>query len=163
MDTMKRIIIALFILIVLLPSCKFIRDKGWFGSGKDTLELYQMRLDSIRVVDSLQQAQIFEIERLKQQALTDSILRAEEEQRLYESMNKYHIIVGSFITPEYAVDHAEFYTSLGYDTKIYKGVEGFDLVSAMDLNKLSEALILVERFRDTVEIDAWLYIFPQQP
>ncbi len=158
---MKQLIVILLTLSLILPSCKFIREKGWFGKGKDTQELHQIRVDSIRVADSIKQAQTAEIERIRLQILADSVARAEEEQRILNTQFRFHIIVGSFITPEYAADHAAYYTNMGYETKIYPEVEGFDLVSAMDLDDLSKAWVLLERFRDTVEIDAWLYIYPE--
>ena len=156
---MRHILISIIVIIFVLPSCKRVREKGWFGSGKDTLKIYQMRMDSLRVADSIKRSHAAEMERI-QQAMADSIARVEEVKRL-EAQLPYHIIVGSFITPEYAVDYSDYYRSLGYQTKIYTGVNGFDLVSAMELNNWSEALRQLERFQDTVEFEAWIYVYPE--
>ena len=51
---------------------------------------------------------------------------AEEAKQLAAQTSKYNIIVGSFITPEYANGHAEAYRMQGYDTKVIK-MEGTDL------------------------------------
>jgi len=73
--------------------------------------------------------------------------------------SKYNIIVGSFITPEYAKNLAETYREQGYDTKIFK-MEGsnFELVSAESHESLRKAISRLQQFQDTVEIDAWMYI-----
>jgi hypothetical protein len=72
---------------------------------------------------------------------------------------RYNIIVGSFITPQYALDYAEFYRKQGYDSRILK-VEGsrFELVSAEVHENFSKAVARLKQFQDTVAIDAWMYI-----
>ena len=119
----------------------------------------QIRMDSIRVADSLKMVRAAENKLAREQAIQDSLMRIEEE--FYANQFRYHIIVGSFITPEYAFDHSDFYSSMGYQTKIIEGINGFDLVSAMGLNDYSESLYQLENFKDTVEIESWLYIFPE--
>jgi hypothetical protein len=112
------------------------------------------------VADSLKVIREAEIAQAREQAYQDSLMRIDEEMNYYDNQFRYHIIVGSFITPEYALDHADFYTSMGYQTQIFEGVNGFDLVSAMDLEDYSQSLYQLENFKDTVEIESWLYIFP---
>jgi hypothetical protein len=157
---MRNLLISALIILFILPSCKWIREKGWFGSDRDTLEVYQRQRDSIRVADSIKRAHEAELERIRQRAIADSLARVEERKRL-EAQFPYHIIVGSFITPEYAVEYADYYQSMGYQTKIYPDVEGFDLVSAMELKDWTEAMKQLERFQDTVEFEAWIYIYPR--
>lgn len=156
---MKKISIGFVIIVFMLTgSCKFIRQKGWFGTGKDTMALYQQRMDSIRVADSLKR--IEEEQQRLEQAFLDSVQQAEEEQRFLEEQYRYHIIVGGFITPEYADDYAAYYASEGFQPQILTAENGFDLISVMDLDNLAEARRMVENFRDTVDIDTWLYIYP---
>lgn len=121
----------------------------------------QIRMDSIRVADSLERVRALEIELAREQAIQDSLLSLEEDMNYYDYEFRYHIIVGSFITPEYALDHSDFYSSMGYQTRIIEGVNGFDLVSAMGLDGYSQSLYQLENFKDTVDIDSWLYIFPE--
>jgi len=121
----------------------------------------QIRMDSIRVADSLKKVRAAEIELARELAIQDSLMRIEEEMSFYASQFRYHVIVGSFITPEYAFDHSDFYSSMGYQTQIIEGINGFDLVSAMGLDDYSQSLYQLENFKDTVEIEAWLYIFPE--
>ena len=116
--------------------------------------------DSTRIADSIKAVQAIELELALEQARLDSIARATAGIEIMEGSSKYHIIVGSFITPEFARAHTEYYISQGYDAKIYTADNGFDLVSAMDLENLSEAVLMLERFQDTVDFEAWLYIYP---
>jgi len=150
-------ILILILLIGAAPSCNFIRNKGIFGKkGKSSAAMLAQQ-DSIRVADSIRKAQdqllAIEIARL------DSIrLEAEARQRAGET-SKYNIIVGSFITPEYAREHAETFRLQGYDTKVIK-MEGsdFELVSAESHESLRNAVSRLQQFQDTVEIDSWIYI-----
>jgi hypothetical protein len=150
-------IIILILLLGVSPSCNFIKNKGFFGKKAKTLAALLAQQDSIRVADSIRkvQDQILAIENAK----LDSIRLAEEAVQIAAQTGKYNIIVGSFITPEYANGHAETYRLEGYDTKIIK-MEGtdFDLVSAESHQSLRKAVSRLQQFQDTVEIDAWIYI-----
>ena len=157
---MRSLLFSVIIVLLLFPSCNFIKKKGWFGTGRAAEAALQIRLDSIRVADSLKVIREAEIAQAREQAYQDSLMRIDEEMNYYDNQFRYHIIVGSFITPEYALDHSDFYTSMGYQTQIFEGVNGFDLVSAMDLEDYSQSLYQLENFKDTVEIESWLYIFP---
>jgi len=141
-----------------MNSCKFIEKKGWFGKKKaDTLVVWQARQNSIRVADSIQA----EIEKMKaiEQARLDAIV-AEENARLeMEARFKYHIIVGSFLTPQYAEDHKVLYKSMGYDVTIVPDSRGrFNLVSAEVHESMSKAFGRLQNFQDTVDFEAWLFV-----
>ncbi len=148
-----------FILILLLATlsgCKYFKGKKLFGKKARETEILKARQDSIRVADSIMKV----LERLKaiEEARLDSI-RLAEETRAWELKNKYNIIVGSFITPEYARNHAETYRQNGYDSRIIKMEGGrFDLVSAEAHESFRKAVARLQQFQDTVEIGAWLYI-----
>ncbi len=158
---MRSLLVSLLVVLLLLPSCNFIKKKGWFGTGRAAEAAMQIRMDSIRVADSLGRVRALEIELAREQAIQDSLLSLEEDMNYYDYEFRYHIIVGSFITPEYALDHFDFYSSMGYQTRIIEGVNGFDLVSAMGLDDFSQSLYQLENFKDTVDIDSWIYIFPE--
>lgn len=152
--------LSAFVLVALLfalPSCKFLKSKGLFGKKDNSLALLQAKQDSIRVADSIMQVQerLMAIENAKQ----DSLRRVEEERQAWESKYKYNIIVGSFITPEYAKRLAEQYRSIGYNSRILK-MEGsrFELVSAEVHSSFKEALTRLKAFQDTIDIDSWMYI-----
>jgi hypothetical protein len=76
-----------------------------------------------------------------------------------ESKFKYNIIVGSFITPEYAKGLTEEYRKQGYDPKILK-MDGsqFELVAIEAYDSFTKAVSRLEKFKDTVQLESWLYI-----
>jgi len=149
--------VILILLLAVAPSCKFFKNKGLFGKKARALAALQAQNDSIRVVDSIQkvQEQLLAIENAK----LDSIRLQEETRQAAEKKNKYNIIVGSFITPEYAKALSESYSQQGYDSKIFK-LEGsnFELVAAESHASLSKAISRLHQFQDTIEMDAWLYV-----
>jgi hypothetical protein len=146
---------VLIVILVVLPSCKFFKGGKLFGKKQKALVELLAQQDSIRVADSIKKVQ----DRLLAQevARLDSIKKSEEEKLAMAS--KYNIIVGSFITPEYAKGFAEEYRKLGYDAQILK-MEGskFELVAAEGHKSLRTALTRLNAFQDTVTIDAWMYI-----
>jgi hypothetical protein len=147
---------ALFIIILLafLPSCKYFKGKKLFHRKADTMLVWQARQDSIRVADSIKKVQ----DRLQavENARLDSIRLAEEAKAALAS--KYNIIVGSFITPEYAKAWAEEYRRRGYDSKIIKMENSrFELVIAESHESLRKAVSRLNQFQDTIQVDAWIY------
>jgi len=151
-------IVLITLLLILSPSCKNIRERGLFGKKAKTLEMLRVQQDSIRVADSLKRVE----NRLRaiEEARLDSLIQAEQERAAKEARNKYNIIVGSFLTPEFAKAWAEEYRKQGYDTRIVR-MDGsqFDLVVAESYDRFSKAMERLNAFQDTVDIDAWLYIF----
>jgi len=144
-------------LLILSPSCKNIRERGLFGKKAKTLEMLRAQQDSIRVADSLKRVE----NRLRaiEEARLDSLILAEQERTANEARNKYNIVVGSFLTPEFAQGWAEEYRKQGYDSKIVRMAGSqFDLVVAESYDRFSKAMERLDAFQDTVDIDTWLYI-----
>ena len=159
---MRHLITIIFLLfLVLFPSCKNIRERGLFGKKAKTLEMLKAEQTRIRVADSLKRIE----NRLKaiEEARLDSLrLAAEEEQAALEAINKFNIVVGSFITPEYAQAWAEEYRKQGYDTRIIKMTGSrFELVVAESYDRFSKAVERLNEFQTTVDIDSWLYVHKQ--
>lgn len=154
---MKKLLFILFAITIAFSSCKFVKKKGWFGLEEtDTLAAYQRKQDSLHRVDSIQKA----LARKKaiEKARQDSIKKAEQARLEELAKFRYHIIVGSFLTPEYADEWSAYYNSLGYGTEILEAGNGFNLVSARKYDNMSNALFDLERFKDTVQVDAWVYV-----
>ncbi len=152
---MRHLSAVLFVLIMILvfsPSCKKIG--GWFGKKKvDTTGVWLARQDSLRIVDSIRKAQ--EALQALENARLDSIRLAEEAKLAF----KYHIIVGSFYTPEYARDLADEYKNKGYNVRILK-MKGsrFELVSAEAFDSFRPAINKLRDYQENIVLDAWLYI-----
>jgi hypothetical protein len=148
---------GLIMLLVVLPSCKFLREKGLIGRKADTMAVWQARQDSRRIADSVRKVQdrLLAIE----SARLDSIRVADQEKQDWESRYRYNIIVGSFITPEYARTLSADLSQKGYKTRILK-LEGtvFEMVSAEAHENFRTAVSRLKEFQDTVAFDAWMYI-----
>jgi hypothetical protein len=148
----------LIMLLVTLPSCKFLREKGLIGRRADTMVVWKAKHDSIRVADSIRKVQ----DRLRaiENARLDSINKINKERTEWENKYRYNIILGSFITPEYARNFSAELTRKGYNTRIIK-LEGtkFEMVSAEAHDNFRDAVQRLKQFRDTASIDAWLYIY----
>jgi hypothetical protein len=108
----------------------------------------------IRVADSLKAVE----ERLQalEQARLDSARIAEEER--LAMMTRYNIVVGAFITPEYARDWVEEYRNRGYEPSVIPlPGTSFELVVAEAHESSAKAYRRLTQFLDTVQIDAWVY------
>lgn len=152
MRSISAIILAL--MLVSLPSCKFLRENVFGRKARLQAEI-QARRDSIRVVDSIKKVQ----ERLLalERARLDSLQRVEEERQIDKT--RYNIIVGSFLTPEYARSLANEYTGMGYNVRILKSDDSrFELVAAEGHQSLRTAIRRLGQFQDTVQVESWLYI-----
>jgi len=155
---MRNLLLVIILVgLVFSMSCKNIRERGLFGKKARSLEMLMAQQDSIRKADSLKRVE----NRLKaiEEAYLDSLLQAKEEKLANEARNRYNIIVGSFLTPEYATSWAEEYRKQGYDPEVIEPSDSeFDLVVVESYDRYAVAAERQERFRDTVELDAWLYV-----
>lgn len=155
---MRHLSVVLFIgLLVILPSCKYFRASKLFGKKARAEAILKAQEDSIRVADSLQKItdQLKAIENAK----LDSVRKANEIRLSTSSGYKYNIIVGSFITPEYAKGMTDQYRKQGYDPKIIK-MEGskFELVSVEAFDSFKKAVSRLKQFQDTGQSESWIYI-----
>jgi len=154
---MKKLIFILFAISIAFSSCKFVKEKGWFGQkGADTMDAYIRKQDSIHVADSIQK--VINKQKAIEQARQDSINLAEQKRLEELARFKYHIVVGSFLTPQYADDWSDYYNTIGYSTKILEADNKFNLVSARKYDNMKDAVMDLKRFKDTVQVDAWVYI-----
>ena len=87
---MKKLLIFVITVAAILSSCQ--------QKKKSTVYDYTQPVrDSAAIADSIRQAEAVELAYAIEQARLDSISLAEEAVLLEQEMNKYHIIVGSFI------------------------------------------------------------------
>ena len=142
--------ILLVVLLVSMPSCKYLKG------GRKTREfaLLKAQADSMRHADSIQK-----VLDLRLEAQLDSARRAEEARLVMESQHKFNIIVGSFLTPEYAKILMEEYRKGGYDPEIIRMEGGrFELVAIEAHDSYGKAVKRLEQFQDTVQFEAWMYV-----
>mgnify|MGYP007070673091 CR=1 FL=1 len=156
---MKKLFgLILIIILISCASCRWIKEKGIFGRKADTMAVWLARQDSLRIADSIKAVQEkIAIEKEKFEA--DRL--AEEQKLEWARKYKYNIIVGSFITPEYARNLLTEYQALGYKDARLIPLENtrFEMVAVEAHDNLRTALTRLERFRDTVAFDSWIYVF----
>jgi hypothetical protein len=149
--------VMLILLLTVAPSCNYFKNRGLFGKKAKTLEALRFQQDSVRVADSIRlvNARLLAAENAK----LDSIRLDAQAREAAARQGRYNIIVGSFITPEYAKSFADSFRQQGYNAEILKmtGSE-FELVSAESHENLRKAVARLKQFQDTVEIDSWIYI-----
>jgi hypothetical protein len=155
---MRQLLVIMLIgLLIMLPSCKYFKGGGIFGNKSKSMAIMKVREDSIRVADSLQKVK----DRL---AVTENTKpgsenKGDEERSGQKAGNKFNIIVGSFITPEYAKVLMEVYRKRGFDPKILKPDRSkFELVSIEGYDSFQKAVSRLKQFQDTIQLEAWLYI-----
>jgi cell division protein FtsN len=152
---MKRLTIVLLAGILLLtPSCDFMKSINPFGKKKRQTEALQKQQEAYRVADS--------IRIVNEQAAAAEQARQAELARLAEQeaaeLSKYHVIVGSFLTPAYADDWLSHIKGLGYDARIVEMDGGrWRLVSAKSFGDLHDAWKALGPIQDNINGDAWVY------
>jgi len=149
------VLILVIILLATASSCKYFKGKKLFGHKADTMIVWRARQDSLRVADSLklvrEQLQAIENARL-------DAIRVAEEKAAWEKKNKFSIIVGSFLTHDYAQKLADAYRQKGFETRIIKiGNSRFELVSAESTDNYRKAISRLKFYQGNEEVDSWIY------
>ncbi len=152
---MKKLSLVLLAGILLLtPSCDFMKSINPFGRKVREAESLRQQQDAFRIADSIRvvnEAQA-EAERARQAELAQA---AQEEVR---SVSGYHVIVGSFLTPSYADAWLAHIKELGYDARIVPMNGGrWQLVSAKAFPDLHAAWNAVGSIQDNINSEAWVY------
>lgn len=151
---MKRLFTVLLAgMLLLTPSCDFVKSINPFGKKAREAEAMRQQQEALRVADSIkvaQEAAARERERLAEQA------RLAEQEAIINS--QYHIVVGSFLTREYADAWLEHIRSFGYDARIVEMDGGrWSLVSAGSYGTLKEAWNNLNPVQEKIDSEAWVY------
>ena len=119
---MKKLIFLIPLMLIMLSGCKWFKKGGLFSKGSDTLLVYSQKMDSTLKAEAIKYEDRIEQVISESNAKIES-LKAEYEKKIKRYEDKYHIIVGAFLTPEYADAYSELYAGQGYDklqkSKIY--------------------------------------------
>ncbi|MCU0362637.1 MAG: hypothetical protein MUD02_10415 [Bacteroidales bacterium] len=160
---MKQLVGLLIVLMaVVLPSCNFLRERGIIGKKKkaDDIALMLARQDSIRVADSIRNAEKA-AETAAQAA--EPVVPEEKPARVQERVTgvpegRFNIVVGSFSNHDYALAKADEFRQKGFNAEIIRSsVSNNELVVAESMNSFSRAVSRLESFRSEVDPEAWLY------
>lgn len=151
---MKKLFVVLLAGMVLLtPSCDFAKSINPFGKKAREAEALRQQQEAFRVADSIRVAN--EQAALEQKRQAELAMQAEQEAL---ERSKYHIIVGSFLTPEYADHWLRHITELGYSAKLVEMDGGrWRLVSATSFADIHEAYNSLEEVQNNINGDAWVY------
>ncbi len=158
---MKTIIYIFSIALITLTGCEFINTKILGKPSKAEIE--QMRLDSIRIADSLKIADSIAKAKFEEEEavrIADSIAQAEiEAKKAEKARNKFHVISGSFKTPKFADQYKDrMINHYGYeDTRILQNEYGFKLVAIQSFPDKNEALQGLRQIRNEGKFQVWLH------
>jgi len=152
---MKKLpLVLLAAVLVLTPSCDFMKSINPFGKKAREAEALRQQQEAFRIADSIRVTNEAkeEAERVRQAELA---MEAEEQTRV---MTGYHVIVGSFLTPEYADAWLEHIKGFGYDAQLI-GMDGgrWQLVSARSFPDLHQAWNAIGTVQDRINGEAWVY------
>ena len=148
---MRNIVIVLSLLVALSSGCNMFGKKK--RAEQAAIEA-QRKKDSI--ADAKKKAKTLKLKKQKEeQAKKDSIKKAEEARR---KLYKFHIIVGSFKTPQYATAYNDFIGKKGYQTEILTNRYNFQMVSIGAYKSWRDAVVELKKTREAIEPTSWIYI-----
>ncbi len=148
---MQKLTLFFFTVAVSISGCDFVEKVNPFTTKVDTMELYLQRQDSIRSAELIRKQQ--------EEARADSIRRAQEtEVEQVKTLNRYHLIVGAFKTPSYAMSFQEKILAQGHDSRIILSDNNFHLVTIRSFDNYNSAVNEWRSIRSQGEHLVWLYI-----
>jgi hypothetical protein len=152
---MKKILLYI-VLAILITSCRYFEEKRLFSKKVDTLINYAEELDEQVEPDSLD-AQIG-----LEQVETETDIPVDSEEDMFQtkftsSGNRYYIITGCFMIPDFAESYAEKMQNKGYNAEIILRDDGYHMVSVRSFNDLSESKSALQTVRAELASNAWIY------
>jgi cell division protein FtsN len=155
---MQRFSLILLIVSLSLGSCDFVKKINPFSKEADnSMEIYQRQQDSLQRAEALRVQQ--ESARLEQ-AQADSIRMVQQQKEAERlRMERYHLVVGAFKTPDYARTFHNEILSQGHPSKILMSENDFHLVTIKSTDNYRSAVndwIAIRNQGEHQEV--WLYI-----
>lgn len=155
---MQRFTFIVLLLAVSLSGCDFVQKINPFSKkADDSMEVYQRQQDSLKRVEALE---LQKQEAARQEQLrADSVRLAQEEaERARLAAEKYHIVVGSFKTPEYAESFRDKIAAQGHPSRILLTENDFHLVTIKSSGNFQSAVNEWTAVKDQGEHpEVWLY------
>jgi hypothetical protein len=74
------------------------------------------------------------------------------------TIGKYYMIVGCFTVQLNADKYAEKLRGMGYEAQIITGRNNFQMVAARSYNNYRESVSEIDKFRNEVTPNAWVYL-----
>jgi hypothetical protein len=152
---MKKTLLFI-VTILLVAGCKYFEEKRLFSKKVDTLINYAAEMDKSIEVDT--EAIQPETTAVGMQAEMPDIREEETYKSPYTGpANKYYVITGCFMIPEFAERYAEKMRSMGYTTEILLRDDGFHMVSVGSFGDLRASLDNLGSVRADITPKAWVY------
>jgi len=148
--------VSLFVIAAFFTQCDIFR--GGSDEEQRARDLEMQKMDS---VIRTQQDSILEIERrLRQkQAQLESLRRTGQPKQsvMTSGSGNFHVIAGSFRNPKYAEEFSDKMAQEGYNVKIVKARNGFNLVSIGAYDSYAAALNRIKEIREGGRYQVWVY------
>ncbi len=148
---MRNLVIVLSLLVVLSSGCEM------FGKKKRAEQAdIELKAKNDSIAKAQKAAKALKLKKQKEaKAKQDAIRKAEEARK---KLYKFHIIVGSFKTPQYATAYNDFIGKKGYQTEMYTNRYNFQMVSIGAYKSWREAVVELKKAREAIEPTSWIYI-----
>lgn len=147
---MKRVVIVSLVIMLVMPSCKFIKTKI-LSKKVDTLSAF---VDTMNQEDRMDSSVYYQdmVNEIQQESQPVPIEPAPI------TNAQYYMIVGSFMVPENASKYAEKIKGMGYEGGIISGYGGFQMVTAKSYSNYRTSIADIDQFRAEVTPNAWVYV-----
>jgi len=151
---MKRIVIASLVVLLVMPSCKFIKTKI-LSKKVDTLSVFSDTAAHQQQLDTAFQQETMNYDQLG----SEPAVSAELDQTTTSLTDaKFFMIVGCFTVPENATRYAEKIRGMGYEGDIIPGNDGFQMVTARSYGNFRTSISEIDQFRSDVTPNAWVFV-----
>jgi len=150
---MKRILLASLVVLLVMPSCKFIKTKI-LSKKVDTLSVFNDTLAQTQQIDTAYQQEAMNYVHQESQATAI----AEQNKPVSLTDAQFYMIVGCFTVPENASRYAEKNRSMGYEGEIIPGHDGYQMVTAKSYGNFKTSIAEIDKFRSDVTPNAWVFV-----
>lgn len=152
---MKNILFILCLGLLLCSGCKFFR-----GKSAKTVDTITADTTTEEIIDSADLYTGINSEPIAESSVTSrqTSAPAPSYNRTVASSGKYYMIVGCFTVQNNADRLAEKLRGMGYSPEIISGSNNFQMVSARSYNSYRESVAEIEKFRNEVTPNAWVYL-----
>jgi hypothetical protein len=151
---MKRVLIASLVVLLVMPSCKFIKTKI-LSKKVDTLSVFSDTLAKDEPIDT-----VFQQEATNYIPPESQTTASGGQTRTVPSVSdaQCYMIVGCFTVPENANRYAEKIKGMGYEGEVIAGNDGYQMVTAKSYGSFRTSVSEIEQFRSAVTPNAWVFV-----
>ena len=149
---MKNLLILVCIGLLLCNGCKFFK-------GKSARTVDTITADTTSEEDIIDSANLYTgIEDVgSTPASVPEPVKASPVSRNNAVSGRYYMIVGCFTVPANAERYVGQLRGKGYDAQIVTGVGNYQMVAAKSCTRYGESVAEINRFRNEVTANAWVY------